>query len=122
MGCYYLCFLLQLTGNSLTVCSFLSGGNLLAVLEMNEYVLIDLFNVFISSWKFIVLFLNLDHILYKFLSETGMENHIFRLTQNATLSDLSKQISVKFKIPHSEYWLSGPDGNKMENHEYKIEI
>ena len=57
-----------------------------------------------------------------FVKDWYGKSHIFRLLQTATVLDLENQLSVKFKVPQSEYWLSGPGGNKMENHEKLVDL
>ena len=42
--------------------------------------------------------------------------------QTATVSDLEKQILVKFKLSSSEYWLSGPRGNKMASQDKLVDL
>lgn len=50
------------------------------------------------------------------------KTRIFRLPKTATVSDLEKQISVKFKLSSGDYWLSGPGGNKMTNQDKLVDL
>ncbi|KAL9964720.1 hypothetical protein ACROYT_G028400 [Oculina patagonica] len=64
----------------------------------------------------------LPYMIQVFVKDWHGKTTIFRLLQNATVSDLQKQILIKFKLPSTEYWLSGPGGNKMSNQEALVDL
>ena len=61
-------------------------------------------------------------MVHIFVKDWHGKTHVFRLLQTATVSDLEKQILVKFKLSSSEYWLSGPRGNKMASQDKLIDL
>ena len=62
------------------------------------------------------------YMVQVFVKDWHGKTHLFRLLQTATVSDLQKQLLVKFKLPTSEYWLGSPQGNKMENQEKLVDL
>ena len=117
-------FLFQFTTDSLTVCNFWSGSTLLGTFAIYDHMLVDLFNMFLSLPGNLLCFVPpfKPYMIQVFVKDWHGKNHIFRLIQTATVSDLEKQIYVKFKLPHSEYWLSGPGGNKMKSREQLVDL
>ena len=61
-------------------------------------------------------------MLQVFVKDWYGKTHIFRLLQTATVSDLEKQILVKFKLSSSDYWLSGPGGNIMASQDKLVDL
>lgn len=113
----------QFTGESLTACNFWSGSTLLGIFTTFEYMLIDLFNMFLSLPGNLMCFIPAfqPFMIQVFVQDWHGKTHIFRLPQSATVSDLENQISIKFKLPHSYYWLSGPKGEPMKNNDILID-
>ena len=57
-----------------------------------------------------------------FVQDWNGKTHTFRLPQTAIVSDLTNQLSLKFKIQECDYWLSGPGGEKMEQNEKLVNL
>ena len=109
--------LFQFSAKSFTVCNFWSVDTLLVVSFIYEYILVDLFNIFLLIPGNLLCFFHSfqPYMIQVFVKDWHGKSHLFHLVQTATLSDLKKQVSVKFKIPHSMFWLSGPGAdNKTE--------
>ena len=109
-------YLFQLTATQFTVSNFWSVDTILGVVSICEYILFDLFNMFLSHPGNLLCFRPpfKAHMIQVFVKDWYGKSHIFSLLQNATISHLKKQVSVKFKIPHNMYWLSGPGTKKND--------
>ena len=116
--------LFQFTSDTFSLCNFWSFGTLLGVLSIFEYVLVDLFNIYLSLPGNLLCFVSpfKHYMLQVFVKDWYGKTHIFRLLQTATVSDLEKQILVKFKLSSSDYWLSGPGGNKMASEDKLVDL
>ena len=123
VSCFGVLFV-KLAGESLTVSNLLSGSTLLGILSTFEYTLIDLLNLHLSLPGNLLCFVPPFKRLVTqvFVQDWHGKIHTFRLTQSATVSDLTNQLSVKFKLPQCDYWLSGPGGKKMEQHENLVNL
>ena len=66
--------LFQFSEKSLTDSSV---ENVLVVSSIYKHMEVDLFNIFISSWKFVVFSTHLSHIWSRFLLNTGMEKAMY---------------------------------------------
>ena len=109
----------QFTGEPLTFSNFWSSDTLFGISATFEFMLVDLFNMFLSLPGNILCFIPQFQTLMiqVFVKDWHGKTHIFRLPKNATASDLRKQISIKFKLSRSHYWLNGPQGHNLENHQ-----
>ena len=87
-------------------------------------MLIDLFNIFLSLPGNLLCFVSpfKPCMVHIFVKGWHGKTHVFRLLRTATVSDLEKQILAKFKLSSSEYWLSGPRGNKMASQDKLIDL
>ena len=109
----------QFTGEPLTFSNFWSSDTLFGISVTFEFMLVDLFNMFLSLPGNILCFIPQFQTLMiqVFVKDWHGKTNIFLLPKNATASDLRKQISIKFKLSCSHYWLNGPQGHNLENHQ-----
>ena len=109
----------QFTGEPLTFSNFWSSDTLFGISATFEFMLVDLFNMFLSLPGNILCFIPQFQTLMiqVFVKDWHGKTNIFLLPKNATASDLRKQISIKFKLSRSHYWLNGPQGHNLENHQ-----
>jgi len=123
VSCFGVLFV-KLTGESLTVSNLWSGGTLLGIFSTFENILIDLLNIHLSLPGNLLCFVPPFKTVISqiFVKDWHGKTHTFQLPQTATVSDLVKQISVKFKLSQRDYWLSGPGGKKMEKDEKLLNL
>lgn len=121
---FFFCSSFQFTSDRFSLCNFWSFGTLLGVLSIFEYVLVDLFNIFLSLPGNLLCFVSpfKHYMVQVFVKGWYGKTRIFRLPKTATVSDLEKQISVKFKLSSGDCWLSGPGGNKMTNQDKLVDL
>ena len=114
----------QFTSDTVSLCNIWSFSTLLGFFAVFEFMLIDLFNIFLSLPGYLLCFVSpfKPCMVHIFVKDWHGKTHVFRLLQTATVSDLEKQILVKFKLSSSEYWLSGPRGNKMASQDKLIDL
>ena len=114
----------QFTSDTVSLCNIWSFSTLLGFFAVFEFMLIDLFNIFLSLPGNLLCFVSpfKPCMVHIFVKDWHGKTHVFRLLQTATVSDLEKQILVKFKLSSSEYWLSGPRGNKMASQDKLIDL
>ena len=84
---------LQFTCETFSLCNFWSFGTLLGVLSTFEYVLVDLFNIFLYLPGNLLCFVSpfKPYMVQVFVKDWYGKTHIFRLLQTATVSDLEKK-------------------------------
>ena len=121
---FSLAYLFQLTATQFTVSNFWSVDTILGVVSIYEFILVDLFNIFLSLPGNLLCFIPQfkSCMIQVFVKDWYGKSHIFHLNQTATISALRKQISVKFKIPQNVYWLSGPERNLTKNNEKLVNL
>ena len=121
---FFFSSLFQFTSECFSLCNFWSFSTLLGIFSIFEYVLVDLFNIFLSLPGNLLCFVSpfKPYMMQIFVKDLHGKTHVFQLLQNVTVSDLEKQILVKFKLSGSEYWLSGPGGNKMANQDKLVDL
>ena len=114
----------QFTSGTFSLCNFWSFSTLLRIFSVFEFILIDLFNIFLSLPGNLLCFVSpfKPYMMHIFVKDWHGKTHVFRLLQTATVSDLEKQILVKFKLSSNEYWLSGPRGNKMASQDKLVDL
>ena len=120
---FFFSSLFQFSSECFTFCNLWSFSTLLGIFSIFEFVLVDLFNIFLSLPGNLLCFVSpfKPYMVQIFVKDWHGKTHVFRLLQTATVSDLKKQILVKFKFSVSEYWLSGPGGKKMANQDKLVD-
>ena len=121
---FFFGYLFQFTCKTFSLHNFWSFGTLLGFFSTFEYVLVDLFNIFLSLPGNLLCLVSLfkPYMVQAFVKDWYGKTHVFRLLQTATVSHLEKQISVKFKLSSSDYWWSGPGGIEMTDQDKLVDL
>ena len=79
----------QFTSDTFSLCNFWSFGTLLGIFSVFEFMLIDLFNIFLSLPGNLLCFVSPfePYMVHIFVKDWHGKTHVFRLLQTAPVSD-----------------------------------